>query len=84
MLRAGRVTTFAVAVSVTFLAVLLAVTGKSIFSVLVTFNTVIALAYGPPALLDSSSRRRRAGRVWPFCYRTRIGAIGTFVFGWDW
>lgn len=83
MLRAGRVTTFAVAVSVTFLAVLLAVTGKSIFSVLVTFNTVIALAYGPPALLGLVIKKTpRWSGLASFVIGLGIGAIGTFVFGW--
>jgi len=50
-LRAGRVTTFAVAVSVDFLAVLLAVTGKSIFSVLVTFQHGHRSCLWAPALL---------------------------------
>ena len=83
MLRVGRIASAAVATCVTLLAVLLAVTGKSIFSVMVTFNTILSLAYGPPALLGlivkktpswSGSVSLLAGLI--------IGTIGTFMLGW--
>ena len=82
-LRVGRLTTAAVAVTVTFLAVLLAVTGKSIFSVLVTFNTVIALSYGPPALLGLLIERTpRWSGMASFLVGLTAGSAGTFLFGW--
>jgi SSS family transporter len=83
MLRVGRIASAVVATCVTLLAVLLAVTGKSIFSVMVTFNTILSLAYGPPALLGlivkktpswSGSASLLAGLI--------IGTIGTFLLGW--
>ena len=83
MLRVGRLTTAGVAASVTILAVLLAVTGKSIFSVMVTFNTILALAYGPPALLGLVIKKTPhwSGMV-SFLVGLLIGAIGTFLLGW--
>ncbi len=83
MLRVGRLTTAGVAASVTILAVLLAVTGKSIFSVMVTFNTILSLAYGPPALLGLVIKKTPhwSGMV-SFLVGLLIGAIGTFLLGW--
>jgi SSS family transporter len=83
MLRVGRLTTCGVAASVTILAVLLALTGKSIFSVLVTFNTILSLAYGPPALLGLVIKKTPhwSGMV-SFLASLAIGAVGTFLFGW--
>jgi len=83
MLRVGRAMTFAVALSVIFLAVLLACTGKSIFSVLITFNSIIALAYGTPALLGLVIKNTpRWSGMASFGTGLSIGAIGTFLFGW--
>jgi Na+/proline symporter len=83
MLRVGRVVTAVVAVSVTLLALLLAVTGKSIFSVMVTFNTIFSLAYGPPAMLGLLIKKTPhwSGMV-SFLAGLLIGAVGTFLFGW--
>jgi len=83
MLKVGRITTVCVAVVITLLAVLLAVLGKSIFQVMVTFNTIISLAYGPPALLGLVVKRTPAwsGLV-SFLAGLSIGSIGSFVLKW--
>jgi Na+/proline symporter len=83
MLRIGRITTAGVAVVVTILAVFLAVTGKSIFSVMVTFTTIISLAYGPPAMLGLVIKKTpRWSGIASFLAGLAIGAFGTFLFGW--
>ena len=83
MLRVGRLTTAGVAVSVTMLALLLAVTGKSIFFIMVTFNTIFSLAYGPPAMLGLLIKKtpRWSGLV-SFLAGLLIGSVGTFLLGW--
>lgn len=83
MLRVGRITTVSVALLITFLAVLLAVNGKSIFQVMVTFNTIISLAYGPPALLGLVVKKTpRWSGLASFLVGLSIGSIGSFFFGW--
>jgi len=83
MLRVGRLATVCIAVSTTLIAVMLAMAGKSIFTVLVTFNTVISLAYGPPALLGLVIKKTpRWSGMASFVAGLGIGAIGTFLFGW--
>jgi SSS family transporter len=83
MLRVGRLATAGVAISVTLLALLMAATGKSIFSVMVTFNTILSLAYGPPAMLGLIIKKtpRWSGLV-SFLAGLLIGTIGTFLLGW--
>ena len=83
MLRVGWVATAVVAMSVTALAVLMAVTGKSIFSVMVTFNTILAVAYGPPALLGLVIKKTpHWSGMASFIAGLALGTIGTFVFDW--
>jgi SSS family transporter len=83
MLYVGRLATAGVAVSVTVLALLMAITGKSIFSIMVIFNTILSLAYGPPALLGLVIKKTPhwSGMV-SFLVGLLIGAVGTFVLGW--
>jgi Na+/proline symporter len=83
MLRVGRLATAGVAVSVTSIAFLLAVTGKSIFSVMVTYNTILALAYGPPALLGLVIKKTpHWSGMASFLVGLLIGTVGTFLLGW--
>lgn len=83
MLKVGRITTVSVALIITFLAVMLAINGKSIFQVMVTFNTIISLAYGPPALLGLVVKKTpRWSGMASFLVGLSIGSIGSFFFGW--
>jgi Na+/proline symporter len=83
MLRVGWIATAVVAISVTALAVLMAISGKSIFSVMVTFNTILALAYGPPALLGLVIKKTpHWSGMASFLAGLAFGTIGTFVFDW--
>jgi SSS family transporter len=84
LLKVGRITTVIVALTITVLAVVLAVKGKSIFQVMVTFNTIISLAYGPPALLGLLIKRSPpwSGLI-SFLAGLGIGSVGGFFLGWD-
>jgi solute:Na+ symporter, SSS family len=83
MLQVGRIATVCVAAIVTVLAVLFALLGKSIFQVMVTFNTIISLAYGPPALLGLVVKRTpHWSGMATFLAGLSIGSIGSFVLRW--
>jgi Na+/proline symporter len=83
LLKVGRITTVVVALIITVLAVVLAVKGKSIFQVMVTFNTIISLAYGPPALLGLLVKKTPpwSGLV-SFLAGLGIGSVGSLFLGW--
>ena len=51
LLIAGWVTTFFVGGATTVIAAIMAGSGQSVFQIMLTFNTIMSLAYGPPALL---------------------------------
>jgi hypothetical protein len=83
MLRVGRVMTVCVATTVTLLAIALACAGKSIFSVLVTFSSLMAIAYGPAALLGLLIKKTpHWSGMASFVVGLALGAVGTFVLGW--
>jgi solute:Na+ symporter, SSS family len=83
MLKVGRIATVGVALMMTLLAVLLAVLGTSIFQVMVTFNTVISLAYGPPALLGLVVKKTpHWSGLAAFLTGLTIGSIGSFLYHW--
>ncbi len=56
-LGVGWAATLGVGTVITLVALVMAKSGRSVFSVLVEFNTVMSLAYGPPALLGLVVRR---------------------------
>ncbi len=67
LLVVGWITTFMVGGATTVMAAVMAASGKSIFQIMLTFNTLISLAYGPPALLGlvvPGLRRSRPGLFW--------------------
>ena len=75
--------TFAVGVAITAIALAMAALGQSVFRMMVTFNTVMSLAYGPPALLGLVVRRTPSwsGLV-SFAVGLVVGCVGTFGLGW--
>jgi Na+/proline symporter len=83
MLLVGWVATFGVGATMTALAAWMAASGQSIFSVMLTFNTIISLAYGPPALLGLVVRRTPhwSGLV-SFAVGLLLGMYGAFVTHW--
>ena len=54
-----------------------------VFGAMVTFNTVMSLAYGPPALLGLVVRRTPSwSGLASFAVALAVGAVGSFVLGW--
>jgi hypothetical protein len=75
--------TFAVGVIITGIALAMAAGGRSVFQMMVTFNTVMSLAYGPPALLGLVVRRTPSwSGLASFAVALAVGVFGTFALGW--
>jgi SSS family transporter len=83
LLAVGWVATFGVGASIIGLAFVMARSGQSVFSVMLTVNTIMSLAYGPPALLGLLiSRTPRWSGLASFLVGLSLGCVGTFAFGW--
>lgn len=83
-LRVAWTATFAVGVVITSVALVMAQGGHSVFGSMVTFNTVMSLAYGPPALLGLVVRRTPSwSGLAAFTVGLAIGSIGSFALGWE-
>jgi SSS family solute:Na+ symporter len=67
LLVVGWVTTFLIGGATTVIAVIMAASGQSIFQIMLTFNTLMSLAYGPPA----------------FATGLILGMLGAFVYHWS-
>jgi SSS family transporter len=75
--------TFAVGVAITAIALAMAALGQSVFRMMVTFNTVMSLAYGPPALLGLVVRRTPSwSGLASFAVGLVVGCVLTFGLGW--
>jgi len=75
--------TFGVGVVITGIALAMAAGGRSVFQMMVTFNTVMSLAYGPPALLGLLVRRTPSwSGLAAFGVALAVGVFGSFVLGW--
>jgi Na+/proline symporter len=75
--------TFAVGVVIMGIALAMAAGGHTVFGAMVTFNTVMSLAYGPPALLGLLVRRTPSwSGLASFAVALVVGVFGTFVLGW--
>jgi SSS family solute:Na+ symporter len=84
LLVAGWVATFGVGAAITGLAMGMAARGASIFQVMLTFNTIISLAYGPPALLGLVVKRTPAwSGLLSFAVGLALGCYGAFVGQWS-
>jgi len=83
LLYVGGLMTLLVGGSTTLIAALMAARGESIFTVMLTFNTLISLSYGPPALLGLAFRRTPwwSGML-SFMTGLILGILGDFVFHW--
>jgi SSS family solute:Na+ symporter len=83
LLFVGAFMTFLVGGLTTILAVMMASRGESIFEVMMVFNTLISLSYGPPALLGLVFRRAPwwSGMT-TFATGLILGGLGAFVFRW--
>ena len=83
LLIIGAIMTLLVGGVTTALAAVMASRGESIFEVMMTFNTLISLSYGPPALLGLVFRRTpRWSGMATFATGLILGILGDFVFHW--
>ena len=84
LLVVGWIATFGVGATMTALAMGMAAKGQSIFAVMLTFNTIISLAYGPPALLGLVVKRTPAwSGLLTFAVGLVLGCYGAFVGDWS-
>jgi SSS family transporter len=75
--------TFAVGVAIMAIALAMAAGRYTVFGAMVTFNTVMSLAYGPPALLGLVVRRTPSwSGLAAFAVALAVGSIGSFALGW--
>ena len=79
----GWIATFGVGASIIALAMTMAAQGQSVFKVMLTFNTIMSLAYGPPALLGLVVKRTPYwSGLASFGTALVLGSYGTFALGW--
>jgi SSS family transporter len=84
LLLVGWITTFLVGAGTTIIAAVMAASGQSVFQVMLTFNTLISLAYGPPALLGLAVRRTPPwSGLASFTVGLVLGMLGAFVYHWS-
>jgi Na+/proline symporter len=84
LLVAGWVTTFLVGGATTVIAATMAASGQSVFQIMLKFNTLISLAYGPPALLGLVVRRTPPwSGLASFTTGLILGMLGAFVYHWS-
>jgi Na+/proline symporter len=83
LLVVGWIATLGVGIAVTATAIVMAATGQSIFQMMLTFNTIMSLAYGPPALLGLVVRRTPSwSGLASFSAALVVGCLGAFVYDW--
>jgi Na+/proline symporter len=84
LLVTGWIATFGVGACVTVMAMGMAARGQSIFAVMLTFNTILSLSYGPPALLGLVVRRTPSwSGMLAFAVALVLGCYGAFVGDWS-
>ena len=84
LLVVGWVTTFLIGGATTVIAVIMAASGQSVFQIMLTFNTLMSLAYGPPALLGLVVRRTPPwSGLASFATGLILGMLGAFVYHWS-
>src|SRR5438105_783879 len=83
LLVVGWITTFLIGGATIVIAVMMAASGQSVFQVMLTFNTLMSLAYGPPALLGLAVRRTPPwSGLASFTTGLVLGILGAFVYHW--
>jgi SSS family transporter len=84
LLIVGWIATFGVGATMTAVAMSMAARGQSIFEVMLTFNTIISLAYGPPALLGLVVKKTPSwSGLLSFAVGLVLGCYGAFVGHWS-
>jgi SSS family transporter len=83
LLIVGWATTFLIGGATTAIAAIMAASGQSVFQIMLTFNTLMSLAYGPPALLGLVVRRTPPwSGLASFATGLILGILGAFVYHW--
>jgi len=84
LLVVGWITTFLIGGATTLIAVVMAASGQSVFQIMLKFNTLISLAYGPPALLGLVVRKTPPwSGLASFLTGLVLGMLGAFVYHWS-
>src|SRR5882724_8969769 len=84
LLRVGWIATLILGGLTTIFAVVMALSGQTVFGVMLKFNTLISLAYGPPALLGLVVRRTPPwSGLASFVTGLVLGMLGAFVYHWS-
>jgi Na+/proline symporter len=84
LLVVGWITTFLIGGATTVIAVIMAASGQSVFQIMLTFNTLMSLAYGPPALLGLVVRRTPPwSGLASFATGLILGMLGAFLYHWS-
>jgi solute:Na+ symporter, SSS family len=84
LLVVGWITTFLIGGATTLIAVIMAASGQSVFEVMLKFNTLMSLAYGPPALLGLVVRKTPPwSGMASFVTGLVLGMLGAFVYHWS-
>jgi hypothetical protein len=84
LLIVGWIATFVIGGTTTIIAAVMAASGQSVFQVMLTFNTLMSLAYGPPALLGLAVRRTPPwSGLASFAVGLVLGMLGAFVYHWS-
>jgi SSS family solute:Na+ symporter len=84
LLVVGWITTLLIGGTTTVMAAVMAMSGQSVFQVMLRFNTLISLAYGPPALLGLVVRRTpQWSGLASFATGLILGILGAFVYHWS-
>jgi SSS family transporter len=82
-LAVAWIATFGVGAVIIAVAMVMAAEGQSVFQVMLTFNTIMSLAYGPPALLGLVVRRTPGwSGLAAFAVALVLGCVGSFALGW--
>jgi SSS family solute:Na+ symporter len=82
-LAVGWVATLTIGAGIVGVALLMAEARRSVFQVMLTVNTIMSLAYGPPALLGLVVKRTPSwSGLASFLVALVLGVYGTFVLGW--
>jgi len=83
LLVVGWITTFLIGGATIVISVIMAASGQSVFQIMLTFNTLMSLAYGPPALLGLVVRRTPSwSGLASFVTGLALGIVGAFVYHW--
>ena len=80
----GWATTLLIGGATILVATIMAVSGQSVFQIMLKFNALISLSYGPPALLGLVVRRTPPwSGLASFATGLILGILGVFVYHWS-